>query len=86
MAGLITGADAPPLPPMDPVEVTQADLWATGLSPDRYPTEFVRADLDAAGVDYVVESEKSIYFRDPDGARLELLADPLGEMYGTRVL
>jgi error-prone DNA polymerase len=35
---------------MEPVEVTQADLWATGLSPDRYPTEFVRADLDAAGV------------------------------------
>jgi hypothetical protein len=32
------------------------------------------------------ESEKSIYFRDPDGARLELLADPLGEMYGTKVL
>jgi error-prone DNA polymerase len=50
LAGLITGADAPPLPPMDPVEATQADLWATGLSPDRYPTEFVRADLDAAGV------------------------------------
>jgi hypothetical protein len=34
----------------------------------------------------MVESEKSIYFRDPDGARLDLLADPLGEMYGTKVL
>jgi len=31
------------------------------------------------------ESGTSIYFRDPDGARLELIADPLGEMYGTRV-
>jgi catechol 2,3-dioxygenase-like lactoylglutathione lyase family enzyme len=41
--------------------------------------------LDAAGVDYLLESEVSIYFRDPDGARLELLADPLGEMYGTEV-
>jgi hypothetical protein len=31
-------------------------------------------------------SGTSIYFRDPDGVRLELLADPLGEMYGTKVL
>jgi error-prone DNA polymerase len=50
LAGLVTGADAPPLPAMDPVEANQADLWATGLSPDSYPTEFVRADLAAAGV------------------------------------
>jgi hypothetical protein len=33
-----------------------------------------------------MESDVSLYFRDPDGARLELLADPLGEMYGTKVL
>ena len=38
------------------------------------------------GVEYLVESGSSVYFRDPDGARLELLADPLGEMYGTKVL
>jgi error-prone DNA polymerase len=50
LAGLVTGADAPPLPSMDPVEANRADLWATGLSPDSYPTEFVRADLEAAGV------------------------------------
>jgi error-prone DNA polymerase len=50
LAGLVTGADAPPLPGMDLVEANQADLWATGLSPDSYPTEFVRADLAAAGV------------------------------------
>jgi hypothetical protein len=37
-------------------------------------------------VDYLLESETSIYFRDPDGARLELIADPLGEMYGLSVL
>jgi catechol 2,3-dioxygenase-like lactoylglutathione lyase family enzyme len=48
--------------------------------------DHLRGNLDAAGVEYLVESEKSIYFRDPDGARLELLADPLGEMYGTKVL
>jgi hypothetical protein len=33
-----------------------------------------------------VESGTSIYFRDPDGARIELLAEPLGEMYGNTVL
>jgi hypothetical protein len=31
-------------------------------------------------------SEVSLYFRDPDGARLELIADPLGEMYRAKVL
>jgi len=35
---------------MNAVEINQADLWATGLSPDSYPTEFVRAELTAAGV------------------------------------
>jgi catechol 2,3-dioxygenase-like lactoylglutathione lyase family enzyme len=42
--------------------------------------------LDAAGVEHVVHSEVSVYFTDPDGARIELIADPLGEMYGERVL
>ncbi len=42
--------------------------------------------LDEAGVEYMMESGSSIYFRDPDGARLELISDPLGEMYGSKVL
>jgi catechol 2,3-dioxygenase-like lactoylglutathione lyase family enzyme len=46
----------------------------------------LRDKLDAAGVPYQEESGVSLYFRDPDGARLELLADPLGEMYGSQVL
>jgi error-prone DNA polymerase len=50
LAGLVTGADAPALPGMTKVELNQADLWATGLSPDSYPTEFVRSELAAAGV------------------------------------
>jgi catechol 2,3-dioxygenase-like lactoylglutathione lyase family enzyme len=48
--------------------------------------EHLRGNLDAAGVEYQVASGTSIYFKDPDGVRLELLADPLGEMYGTKVL
>ena len=57
---------------------------AISVTQDRW--DHHRGKLDAAAVEYLVESEKSIYFRDPDGARLELLADPLGEMYGTKVL
>ena len=56
---------------------------AISVEPDRW--QRLRAKLDAAGVAYQAESGTSIYFRDPDGARLELIADPLGEMYGTTV-
>ena len=42
--------------------------------------------LTAAGVEHEVHSGVSVYFRDPDGARIELIADPLGEMYGHQVL
>ena len=45
-----------------------------------------RWHLDQAGVPYQLESGTSVYFRDPDGTRLELIADPLGEMYGSAVL
>jgi catechol 2,3-dioxygenase-like lactoylglutathione lyase family enzyme len=48
--------------------------------------DYLRAKLDEAGVSYQVESGTSVYFTGPDGERLELLADPLGEMYGTKVL
>lgn len=48
--------------------------------------ERLKSKLDDAGIPYLFESGTSIYFSDPDGARLELIADPLGEMYGTKVL
>jgi catechol 2,3-dioxygenase-like lactoylglutathione lyase family enzyme len=57
---------------------------AISVTPDRWA--HLKAKLDDAGVDYLLESKVSIYFRDPDGARLELLADPLGEKYGSKVL
>ena len=56
---------------------------AISVEPERW--EHLRGKLDAAGVKYQLESGTSIYFRDPDGARLELIADPLGTMYGTEV-
>ena len=57
---------------------------AISVEPARW--ERLRGKLDEAGVEYLLESGTSVYFRDPDGARVELIADPLGEMYGLKVL
>lgn len=56
------------------------------ISVTREKWDLLRAKLDDAGIDYLLESRSSLYFAGPDGERLELLADPLGEMYGTKVL
>ncbi len=57
---------------------------AISVEPEKWRR--LRAKLDDAGIEYLLESGASIYFRDPDGLRVELIADPLGEMYGTKVL
>ena len=57
---------------------------AISVEPERW--ERLKGRLDEAGVEYLEESGSSIYFRDPNGSRLELIADPLGEMYGAKVL
>ncbi len=49
LTGTATGVHAPPLPGMEPVERTAADVWATGLSPDSHPAEFARDKLVEAG-------------------------------------
>jgi error-prone DNA polymerase len=50
LPGVVTGAEAPPLPGMSEPEELAADLWATGLSAARHPTELVRAALDGRGI------------------------------------
>jgi len=57
---------------------------AISVDPERW-SELVQRLTDA-GVEHAVHSGVSVYFRDPDGARIELIADPLGEMYGHHVL
>ena len=57
---------------------------AISVEPPRW--QRLQGRLDDAGVQYQRESGTSIYLRDPNGARLELIADPLGEMYGAKVL
>ncbi|MEY2454219.1 MAG: hypothetical protein QOD92_3793 [Acidimicrobiaceae bacterium] len=56
---------------------------AISVDPDRWA--LLKAKLDDAGIEYAHVDGSSIYFRDPDGARLELISDPLGEMYGKPV-
>ena len=57
---------------------------AISVTPEHW--EAAKNRLDEEGIEYLLESGTSIYFRDPDGARMELISDPLGEMYGTAVL
>jgi catechol 2,3-dioxygenase-like lactoylglutathione lyase family enzyme len=57
---------------------------AISVEPERW--HHLKEKLAAAGVEVSEHSQVSLYFRDPDGARIELIADPLGEMYGTKVL
>jgi catechol 2,3-dioxygenase-like lactoylglutathione lyase family enzyme len=57
---------------------------AISVDPERW--EMLVERLQQAGVAHEVHSGVSVYFRDPDGARIELIADPLGEMYGQHVL
>ena len=43
------GLEAPALPGMTPAELTVADVWATGVSPDSHPIQHLRAQLDRLG-------------------------------------
>jgi len=56
---------------------------ALSMEPGQW--ERLKAKLDAAGVAYQ-QSGGSFYLRDPDGTRLELIRDRLGEMNGKRVV
>ena len=56
---------------------------AISVEPERW--EYLKAKLEAAGIATQQASGSSLYFQGPDGERLELIKDPLGEMYGTTV-
>jgi catechol 2,3-dioxygenase-like lactoylglutathione lyase family enzyme len=57
---------------------------AISVEPERWA--HLKAKLDVAGIDYAHIDGSSIYFAGPDGERIELISDPLGEMYGSIVL
>lgn len=65
LPGVGSSSHVPALPGMSDLELAAADVWATGISPDSYPTQFLRADLDAMGV---VPAEALLSV--PDGDRV----------------
>lgn len=65
LPGVGSASHVPSLPGMTELELTAADVWATGVSPDRYPTQFLREDLDALGV---VPADRLLSV--PDGTRV----------------
>jgi catechol 2,3-dioxygenase-like lactoylglutathione lyase family enzyme len=71
---------------LGPYQETLGNLNHIAISVTQEKWDYLKGKLDAAGVPYQTASKTSIYFKDPDGTRLELLADPLGEMYGTKVM
>jgi catechol 2,3-dioxygenase-like lactoylglutathione lyase family enzyme len=75
------------LPGVDPGAYAEVlgGLHHLAISIEQTHWEAARARLEAAGVPYDHVDGTSIYFRGPDGERLELIADPLRWMYGERV-
>ncbi|WP_029253294.1 error-prone DNA polymerase [Paraoerskovia marina] len=50
LPGVSVGVEAPTLPGMSAVEQDVADVWATGVSPESFPTQHLREGLARAGV------------------------------------
>jgi catechol 2,3-dioxygenase-like lactoylglutathione lyase family enzyme len=75
------------LPGVDPgpYDEVLGGLHHLAISIELHQWEQAKARLDAEGIPYDHVDETSLYFRGPDGERLELLADPLRWMYGERV-
>ncbi len=50
LPGLVSGEEAPELPDLTPLELVEADMWATGLTTGPSAVELARPHLDALGV------------------------------------
>ena len=56
---------------------------AISVEPGRWA--HLKAKIDAAGIDTQHIDGSSLYFTGPDGERIELISDPLEEMYGRTI-
>jgi error-prone DNA polymerase len=65
LPGVGSSSHVPSLPGMTDLELAAADVWATGVSPDSFPTQFIREDLDRLGV---VPADRLLSV--PDGSRV----------------
>ncbi|MET0476225.1 MAG: error-prone DNA polymerase [Mycobacterium sp.] len=50
LPGVGSSSHVPSLPGMTHLELAAADVWATGVSPDSHPVQFLREHLDEIGV------------------------------------
>jgi len=75
------------LPGLDlgPYAEVLGGLHHLAISVERERWEQLQRNLGREGIPYAVIDQSSMYFNDPDGARIELISDPLGEMYGKPV-
>lgn len=75
------------LPGLDlgPYEEVLGGHHHLAISMSRDDWEAAKARLEAAGIETAHVDGSSLYFRGPDGERLELISDPLREMYGKPV-
>ena len=71
---------------LGPYQEVLGGLHHVAISVEPQRRHQLRAKLVDAGVELSEHSEVALYFRDPDGARLGLIAGPPGEMYGAKVL
>ena len=76
--------DLPGLP-LGPYQEVLGGHHHLAISMERSEWERARQRLADAGVEYAHVDGSSLYFRGPDGERLELISDPLLEMYGKSV-
>ena len=67
LPGTAVGLEAPALPGMSAVELTVADVWATGLTPDSHPVTHLRNALEERGA-YSVGAVARV----PEGERIEV--------------
>lgn len=65
LPGVGSSSHVPSLPGMTHLELTAADVWATGVSPDSHPVQFLRERLDEMGV---VPANRLLSV--PDGTRV----------------
>ncbi len=56
LEGIRVAGPAPMLPDMEDVEITMADLWATGITPEQHPFEHLRGLLRSSGIMAVTDT------------------------------
>lgn len=70
---------------LEPYAEVLGGLHHLAISVERPTWERLRGKLADAGVETAIIGGSSMYFAGPDGERIELISDSLGEMYGNQI-